>query len=257
MHSSLTPAGGSKSPRVQCYSAALCFYSPAHLILPQLMWSQSTGHRTEATDWIFSFLLPSALLMWFIHLFYWSIKQNLMFKPVCTPTCWRSLVWSTCVLTNTASASSIWWLKACRLRRAVHFTSTMSWLIGTWLSAAICVLPYVLDIDTGGGRWWVLVDDQELFSWSKAHGCMTMRLLCFCGCLKYCSIFLSLLKVSEWRTSRGEPSSGYSLCPEQGTPCSSQTGPASPGLQQAGIDWHCKQLLLGLLIQIWPLILVS
>lgn len=177
MHSSLTPAGGSKSPRVQCYSAALCFYSPAHLILPQLMWSQSTGHRTEATDWIFSFLLPSALLMWFIHLFYWSIKQNLMFKPVCTPTCWRSLVWSTCVLTNTASASSIWWLKACRLRRAVHFTSTMSWLIGTWLSAAICVLPYVLDIDTGGGRWWVLVDDQELFSWSRAHGCMTMRLI--------------------------------------------------------------------------------
>lgn len=209
------------------------YFTPVNVIT-----EHGPSHRGHRLNFLFFTTISTVDVIY--TPFYWSIKQNLMFKPVCTPTCWRSLVWSTCVLTNTASASSIWWLKACRLRRAVHFTSTMSWLIGTWLSAAICVLPYVLDIDTGGGRWWVLVDDQELFSWSKAHGCMTMRLLCFCGCLKYCSIFLSLLKVSEWRTSRGEPSSGYSLCPEQGTPCSSQTGPASPGLQQAGIDWHCK-----------------
>ncbi len=65
----------------------------------------------------------------------------------------------------------------------------------------------------------------------------------------HCPIFLSLLQVSQWWTSRGEPSSSYSLYPEQGTPRSSQTSPASPGLQQAGIDWHCIHLLLSLFMQ--------
>lgn len=49
-------------------------------------------------------------------------------------------------------------------------------------------------------------------------------------------VFVSLHQISQWRPSRGKPSSRQSLDPEQGTPGSSQTGPSSTGLQQTGIQ---------------------
>lgn len=67
----------------------------------------------------------------------------LMLKPMCTPTCWRSLVLFTCLLNNTTSGFSIWWLKAFQLKKRVHFTSTMSWTIGMWLSGAAFMLNYI------------------------------------------------------------------------------------------------------------------
>lgn len=60
-------------------------------------------------------------------------------------------------------------------------------------------------------------------------------------------VFLFLLKISQWKPG-GQSSSRHSFCSEQGTPCSSQTSPASPGLQQAGIDWCSIRLQLNQLI---------
>lgn len=51
-----------------------------------------------------------------------------------------------------------------------------------------------------------------------------------------------LYQVFKWRTSRSEPTSSHSICPEQGTSGCCHTSAASPGIQQTGDDWRILPL---------------